>query len=98
MDVNLPRINGIEATRRILDRSPRAIVIGISSGADEFVIKAMKGAGAVTCLMKERAVEDLYRAIDDAVASRLHAAGVLTGPGGAPARVALESKIHTKTT
>jgi PAS domain S-box-containing protein len=84
MDVNLPRINGIEATRRILDRSPGAIVIGISSGADEFVIKAMKGAGAVTCLMKERAVEDLYRAIDDAVASRLHAAGVLTGPAGAP--------------
>ena len=83
MDVNLPRINGIEATRRILDRSPRAIVIGISSGADEFVIKAMKGAGAVTCLMKERAVEDLYRAIDDAVASRLPvpAAGSGRGPG-----------------
>ena len=70
MDVNLPRINGIEATRRVLERSPEAIVIGISSGADQFVTKAMKGAGAVACLMKERAVEDLYRVIDDAVASR----------------------------
>jgi PAS domain S-box-containing protein len=70
MDVNLPRISGIEATRRILDRSPHAIVIGISSGADEYVTKAMKGAGAVACVMKERAVEDLYRAIDDAVAGR----------------------------
>jgi PAS domain S-box-containing protein len=73
MDVNLPRISGIEATRRILDRAPHAIVIGISSGADEFVAKAMKGAGAVACVMKERAVEDLCRAIDDAVAGRLQA-------------------------
>jgi PAS domain S-box-containing protein len=73
MDVNLPRISGIEATRRILDRSPHVVVIGISSGADEFVTKAMKRAGAVACVMKERAVEDLYRAIDDAVAGRLQA-------------------------
>jgi PAS domain S-box-containing protein len=81
MDVNLPGINGIEATRRILDRLPRTVVIGISSGADEFVTKAMKAAGAVTCLMKERAVEDLYRAIDDAVAARLHASDGRKRPG-----------------
>ena len=81
MDVNLPRINGIEATRRILDRLPRTIVIGISSGADEFVAKAMKAAGAVTCLMKERAVEDLYRAIDDAISARLQHASEGQRPG-----------------
>ena len=91
MDVNLPRINGIEATRRILDRLPRTIVIGISSGADEFVAKAMKAAGAVTCLMKERAVEDLYRAIDDAIAARVQHASHGRRPGaglsgGHPAR------------
>ena len=91
MDVNLPRINGIEATRRILDRLPRTIVIGISSGADEFVTKAMKAAGAVTCLMKERAVDDLYRAIDDAIAARQHASDSRKLPGagfsgGHPAR------------
>jgi PAS domain S-box-containing protein len=70
MDVNLPTLNGIEATRRIRERSSRAIVIGISSGADDYVVKAMKGAGAFACLVKERAVEDLYRVIDDAVAAR----------------------------
>jgi DNA-binding NarL/FixJ family response regulator/anti-sigma regulatory factor (Ser/Thr protein kinase) len=67
MDLNLPILNGIEATRRIVQERPSTIVIGLSFGTDTYLIKAMKGAGAITCITKERAVEELYRTIKDSV-------------------------------
>jgi CheY-like chemotaxis protein/two-component sensor histidine kinase len=71
MDLNLPILNGIEATRRIIQERPSTIVIGLSFGTDIYVTKAMKTAGAVTCITKERAVDDLYRTIKDSVEGRL---------------------------
>ncbi|HWO42582.1 MAG TPA: response regulator [Candidatus Eisenbacteria bacterium] len=67
MDLNLPIVNGIEATRRIMQERPSTIVIGLSFGSDAYVLKAMKAAGAVTCITKERAVEELYRTIKSSV-------------------------------
>ncbi|MGH7824949.1 MAG: PAS domain S-box protein [Candidatus Binatia bacterium] len=70
MDLNLPILNGIEATRRIIRERPSTIVIGLSFGVNPYVTQAMKAAGAVTCVTKERAVEDLYRTIKDVVDGR----------------------------
>jgi DNA-binding NarL/FixJ family response regulator/two-component sensor histidine kinase len=70
MDLNLPILNGIEATRRIMQEQPSTIVIGLSFGTDAYVTKAMKTAGAVTCITKERAVDELYRTIKDSVEGR----------------------------
>jgi CheY-like chemotaxis protein len=67
MDLNLPILNGIEATRRIVQERPSTIVIGLSFGTDAYLAKAMKGAGAMTCITKERAVEELYRTIKSSV-------------------------------
>lgn len=67
MDLNLPILNGIEATRRIVRERPSTIVIGLSFGVNPYVTQAMKAAGAVTCVTKERAVEELYRTIKDVV-------------------------------
>jgi PAS domain S-box-containing protein len=70
MDINLPKLDGIAATQRILQERPSTIVIGISFGSDAYVDQAMKAAGAITCVTKERAVEDIRRAIMDAVEER----------------------------
>ena len=70
MDVNMPNMNGIEATKLITQELPSAIVIGLSFGTEDSVVRAMQAAGAVTCLPKERAVEDVSRAITDAAAAR----------------------------
>ena len=70
MDVNMPGVNGIEATRRIVLEQPGVIVIGLSLAGDPSVQAAMKNAGAYVCLNKERAAEDIYRAIVDAVNQR----------------------------
>ena len=70
MDVNMPGLNGIEATRRIVLDQPGVIVIGLSFASDPSIQAAMKNAGAYDCLTKERAAEDIYRAIVDAVNQR----------------------------
>ena len=70
MDVNMPNMNGIEATEKIIHRRPSTIVIGVSFGTEEYVVRAMHAAGAVICLPKERAVEDVSQAIMDAVVAR----------------------------
>ncbi len=70
MDVNLPGLSGIEATRRIVRERPTTIVIGLSFGGEAFVTEAMKAAGAVGCVMKERAAEDVYEAILAAVETK----------------------------
>jgi hypothetical protein len=42
----MPKLNGIEATRRIKELHPQAAVIGLSFHHDELLIAAMKEAGA----------------------------------------------------
>jgi len=70
MDVNLPTMSGIDATREIMRELPSTIVIGLSFGSDDYVSQAMQDSGAVTCIAKERAVEDVYDAIIAAVEKR----------------------------
>ncbi|MGZ8490521.1 MAG: response regulator, partial [Candidatus Binatia bacterium] len=67
MDVNMPGMNGIEATRRLGQDQPGGIIIGLSFASEPSVQAAMKSAGACACVTKERAAEDIYRAIVDAV-------------------------------
>jgi CheY-like chemotaxis protein len=70
MDINMPKMNGIEATRLIKERRPETIVIGISVQAGGANETAMKQAGAAILLTKEAAVDELYRAIQTALNGR----------------------------
>ncbi len=63
MDVNMPRLGGIEATERIHAMRPAVAVIGLSVEAGSDVRAAMLRAGAVDLLTKESAVEELRRAV-----------------------------------
>lgn len=63
MDINMPRMNGIEATARIKARHPDTVVIGLSVNAGGENQEAMKKAGAALLITKEAAVEQLYDAI-----------------------------------
>src|SRR5215213_6905345 len=67
MDVNMPKMNGIEATRFITVRYPKVAVIGLSSNAIDHGAAIME-AGALTVLMKENVVEELYPVIQDLAA------------------------------
>lgn len=65
MDINMPKMNGIEATMRIKANWPETLVIGISVNTGDDNGAAMQRAGAAVLLTKEAAVDDLYRTIQD---------------------------------
>jgi DNA-binding NarL/FixJ family response regulator len=59
MDVSLPRLNGIEATRKILAARPATKVVVLSMHADRrFVVEALR-AGASGYYLKDGSVRDL---------------------------------------
>ena len=63
MDINLPKLNGIEATTRIQNYAPNAVVIGLSVQYSAQTLNAVLDAGASALLSKEQATVDLYRTI-----------------------------------
>jgi DNA-binding NarL/FixJ family response regulator len=68
MDINMPNLNGIDATVRIKAAHPGVKIIGLSVNADEPNQRAMMQAGADLLLTKEAAVDELYRAIQQSLA------------------------------
>jgi DNA-binding NarL/FixJ family response regulator len=71
MDINMPELDGIAATQRIKANSSRIAVIGLSVDSERYSRDAMLRAGAVAVVPKERATEDLYDAIQRAMALSL---------------------------
>ena len=62
VDVNMPRMDGIEATRQIKSKRPTIIVIGLTVIDSKLVTEAMEAAGAEVVLLKD-ASEQLHEAI-----------------------------------
>lgn len=63
MDINMPRMNGIDATAHIKNHWPETTVIGISVNIGDDNSDAMKRAGAAAVLPKDTAVDQLHNAI-----------------------------------
>ncbi|MFW6058683.1 MAG: response regulator [Phycisphaeraceae bacterium] len=64
MDVTMPGLNGIEATKQILRDHPRTKVLALSVHADRRYALTMLEAGAVGYLVKNSAAQELYRALE----------------------------------
>jgi len=63
MDINMPRLNGIEATRVIKKEFPDIDIIGLSVQDEKDIIDSMQKAGAITLLNKAGDPQELIRAI-----------------------------------
>jgi DNA-binding NarL/FixJ family response regulator len=63
MDIGMPDLNGMEATRQIKAQAPGVQVIGLSMHRDVRFVSEMLRAGASGYLLKESAFEELARAI-----------------------------------
>jgi len=72
MDVAMPDLNGIEATRQIVAESPGIKVIALSMHADRRFVSNMLKAGASGYLLKDSAFEELARAIRTVVADKVY--------------------------
>jgi DNA-binding NarL/FixJ family response regulator len=63
IDVGMPELNGIEATRQILAERPGTQVVALSVHSDRKSIVGMLRAGARSYLLKDSAFDELVRAI-----------------------------------
>jgi DNA-binding NarL/FixJ family response regulator len=63
VDVAMPLLNGVEATRQIAARSPATRVLVLSMYADEAYVTQMLNAGAAGYLLKDSAGVDLLEAV-----------------------------------
>ena len=69
MDVTMPELNGIEATRRIAEIAPRARVLALSMHRDSVYVREILRAGARGYLLKDSGEADFIaavRAVDEA--------------------------------
>lgn len=63
MDIAMPKLNGIEATRQIKASNPRISILALSAYDDDQYIFALLEAGAAGYLLKNVGADELVRAI-----------------------------------
>jgi DNA-binding NarL/FixJ family response regulator len=63
MDVAMPLMNGLEATRQIVKALPNTRVLVLSSYGDDEAVQKMMEAGAIGYMIKQTAANDLLRAV-----------------------------------
>jgi DNA-binding NarL/FixJ family response regulator len=68
MDILMPGVNGIEATRRIRAAQPEVKVLVLSMYDDEEHIQRLLAAGASGCMLKRATSDQLVRSLREVVA------------------------------
>ena len=71
MDLSMPQLDGVEATRRILAEQPEAKIVVLTSFSDRDRVSDALAAGAVGYLLKDCEPEDLLAAVRSAAAGHV---------------------------
>jgi len=72
MDIGMPDMNGIEATRRIVSENSRVRVIALSTYSDKRYVLQMLDAGASGYVLKTSAHDEIVRAVRAAHAGKTY--------------------------
>jgi DNA-binding NarL/FixJ family response regulator len=87
MDVTMPDLNGVEATRQILSKSPDIKIVALSMHSDATFVTEMLKSGAAGYLLKDCAFEELTRAIRAVIDEKTYLSPSISG-------VVVEDYIH----
>jgi len=78
VDIGMPDLNGMEATRKILAADPKIKIIGLSMHSDARYVTGMLDAGARGYILKTCDSDELLRAIDSVCRGRIYVTSELT--------------------
>ncbi len=106
MDIGMPNMNGIEATRLICKDLPKVRVVAVSAHSERRTVQEMFRAGAISYVTKENSSDELLQSIHDALEGKTYLAPNITGvvvrnyvatiagePGGGPDLSAREREV-----
>ena len=79
IDIGMPEMNGVDATRRILQRNPETKVIALSMHADPQFVTAMLKSGAKGYVLKDAAYAEVLSAIDSVAQGKLYISPTVAG-------------------
>ncbi len=71
MDIGMPVLNGVEASRQIKERIPATKIIALSMHSEKRFVVSMLQAGASGYLLKDCAFEELAQAVRDVHQNRI---------------------------
>lgn len=78
MDITMPDLNGIDATRQVLDEGPKVKVIALSMHSDKNFVDGMLRAGVSGYLLKDCASEELIQCIHTVSLGRIYLSPSIT--------------------
>lgn len=78
IDIAMPELNGVEATRKMRAKDPRIAVIALSMHSDARYVTGMLDAGARGYLLKTCHAEELLRAIDAVRRGKIYVSADIT--------------------
>ncbi len=90
MDIILPNLNGIDATRQILRELPGTKVVALSAHSDRRSVREMLKAGATGYVPKQCAFQELVSAINNVAANHTYLSSRISG-------IVVEGYIHRPT-
>jgi DNA-binding NarL/FixJ family response regulator len=70
MDVSMPDLNGLAATRAVKEAAPQVAVVALTRHSDDAYVQELLGAGASAYVLKQSASSELLRAIRAAAAGQ----------------------------
>jgi DNA-binding NarL/FixJ family response regulator len=92
VDISMPGLNGIEATRRLRAMAPGLPVLVLSIHTDPEYVQAAFAAGACGYLIKTSAREEIERAVREVLAGRFYVSPEITRAAVLPAPSGQESR------